>query len=432
MKKGIVDSNQGEKIDKGLLKIARNILSPRDVRTKANFWNSQVIIYKGWTEKRGWTRNFTFLPHVDDYKAIKEEIIQELETAIITPCSVLNSTNNVMTFTFQPLSHKNGEVLGIDFFRPDVVLFFKGGKKNNWKQHAVMYRIIGTKYVDTRKLTLEITAKKDYCWLYHYNVMSSPARVRVLRSQLIRYDDKGYEYPDVCFSVCGDLRRVRYLAGIEKGSGRPKEDPGKPKDAEWQPKFRLMYTNVDLRKSGIENRITDAFFMTTPEGCHIEDCDGTGTNCSNCPKMPQTLLIKEVDREISESTTKNATDIHFFLFPREMKILDGNVWPTYYIDKTGRDGQKWIVYYSAILLCSFVHISTCLQRIFFELTLKFEYKLLAVQECSAFYLLFKTSDSKICKPVGLIPAIFPAWAKETGLNFFNFSFSSKDKLGTWS
>jgi len=50
-----------------------------------------------------------------------------------------------------------------------------------------------------------------------------------MKSQLIRYfnDGKDYrEYPDVCFSVCGDLRRVKYLTGMKEGSGKPRTDPG--------------------------------------------------------------------------------------------------------------------------------------------------------------------------------------------------------------
>ncbi|RIA93330.1 hypothetical protein C1645_819517 [Glomus cerebriforme] len=61
------------------------------------------------------------------------------------------------------------------------------------------------------------------------DILTRESKIRgiVTKSSLIRYSNKGEEYPDVCFSFCGDLRRVKFYEGIEKGSdsegklGRP-------------------------------------------------------------------------------------------------------------------------------------------------------------------------------------------------------------------
>jgi hypothetical protein len=65
------------------------------------------------------------LPHPDDWKEIKDEVIKELEKAEKTPCFIVRSSNNLLTLVMQPYSHKKGEdgkkeLLGIDFLRPDV------------------------------------------------------------------------------------------------------------------------------------------------------------------------------------------------------------------------------------------------------------------------------------------------------------------------
>ena len=124
-RRSVADSPQGERIDPRILQLASNLVFPKDVRTKPNFWKSEVILYRDWQKIKGWTRNFSFLPHPDDWKEIKDEVIKELEKAEKTPCFIVRSSNNLLTLVMQPYSHKKGEdgkkeLLGIDFLRPDV------------------------------------------------------------------------------------------------------------------------------------------------------------------------------------------------------------------------------------------------------------------------------------------------------------------------
>jgi len=44
-KKSVADSPQGERIDPRLLQLAQNIIFPKDVRVKHNFWKSEVVVF---------------------------------------------------------------------------------------------------------------------------------------------------------------------------------------------------------------------------------------------------------------------------------------------------------------------------------------------------------------------------------------------------
>ncbi|CAG8546673.1 23617_t:CDS:10, partial [Racocetra persica] len=206
-------------------------------------------------------------------RKIKEDVIKELEKAKTTPCFFLRAGDGMIHFVFQPRNMDDGEPSGVDFFNPGVVLFFKG-------------------------------CERDDVWLYHPNVMSSPGRARITRSQLMRYRPDGEEYPDVCFSFCGDLRRPKYTPNILRGT-----DKILVSDAETE------FKEGHLPCSSIK-----------PEGCN--------------EYIPELALLREGTKDDLTKSLASPDNVYFFLYPQDHKPMKDKWYSSFYQpNDKGYDGK---------------------------------------------------------------------------------------------